>query len=458
MIAQRVFVVVVVVGVLLGCGTAPVARLAPPESIVFVDISVVDGTGGLPLRHQDVVVAGDRIVSIEPTGSMVNARPIDGRGKTLLPGYVDAHAHVGHSGVPMSGGGAGLTTSGNLERWLLSGVTTVFDMSGAAPELGDLAARLDDGALAGPRLFHTHLIITGKGSHPIPISKSLVPMGSLAGWVMPQVEDDEDIDRVLDAADEELVDFVKIAIDALPKGSPILERGLMVKLVKEARAREHLVFVHAGDADDAVAAANAGATAIAHLPWRGLITPEKAAELQRSGVVVVTTVAMWESLSRAAVGQFRASEADKKLIPAEMIEAVEKPGPATPDLVAFGEELRDNIDNRKASLQALLAAGVPLLVGTDASLPTTWPGSSYPGELRALLDAGMPIGELIIAMTSRPARLMAGNNADFGVVQTGKCADLVVVEGDPLVDPAALWRIHTVVRAGRIVDAVTPSK
>jgi imidazolonepropionase-like amidohydrolase len=443
----------------MGCGTAPIARLAEPETIAFVDINVLDGTGGMPLRHQDVVVAGDRIVSIEPTGGMLNARSIDGRGKTLLPGYVDAHAHVSTPGVPMSSGEVGLTVSGNLERWLLSGVTTVFEMAGAGPEMGDLAEKLDAGALAGPRLFHTHLVITGKGSHPIPISKNIVPMGALAGMVVPQVDNDDDVDRVLDAADEELVDFVKIAIDRIPRDTPILDRHLMVRLVRGAKQRGHLVFVHAGDVDDAVAAAHAGATALAHLPWRGVITPEKAQELKSSGVVVVTTVAMWENLARASVGRFTGSEQDKKLIPAAMIAAVEKPeAHREPELESFGTELVDNIDNRKASLAALLEAGVPLLVGTDSSLPTTWPGSGYLNELRVLVDAGVPVADLIVAMTSRPARLMAGKNADFGVVQTGKCADLVVVDGDPMSDPSALWRVNTVVRAGRIVEAVLQQK
>ncbi len=433
------------------------ARFAARESIAFVDIDVVDGRGGPALRHQDVVVAGDRIVSVGPTGGLLNARLIDGRGKTLLPGYVDAHAHVGNSGVMESSGVSGLSTDANLQRWLLAGVTTVFDMSGAAPELNELAERIDDGDVVGPRLFHTHLLITGKGSHPIPLARSLASLGFLAEYVLPQVGDDADIARVLDVADDQLVDFVKIVIDRMPEGTPILDRSLMARLVQQARHRGHLVFVHAGDVDDAVAAAQAGATALAHLPWRGIITSAKAQELKSSGVVVVTTVAMWESLSRASTGAFRASAEDRAFIPAAMLASVEKPSVIAADVAAVGKELRDNVTNRQASLQALLGAGVPLLVGTDASLPSTWPGSSYFAEQRALLEAGLPVGELIVDMTSRPAHLMAGANADFGVVEAGKCADLVVVDGDPLADPSALGRIRLVVRAGRVVEDLRPS-
>lgn len=436
----------------MGCATWPaIARLDPEEQIAFVDISVVDGTGGPPLRHQDVVVAGDRIYSITPTGSALNARKIDGRGKTLLPGFVDAHAHISGSGVPAKDGG-GMDTYGNLQRWLLAGVTTVFDMSGAAPEMEDLGERLDDYAIPGPRLFHTHLVITGKGAHPITISKALVPFGFLAGSVLPQVEDDDDIARVLADDDEYLVDYVKIAIDRMPKGTPQLDRGLMERLVREARKRGHLVFVHAGAVDDAVAAAEAGATALAHLPWRGTISADDAAALRRSGVVVVSTVAMWDTLPKAIAGEFVASDADRDLMPAAILATAEKKKQTDPDIVATGEELGEGVDDRARSFQALMAAGVPIVVGTDASIPAVWPGSGYVAELKALLAHGYPINELIPAMTSRPAQLVAGKNADFGVVQTGKCADLVVVDGDPLDDPSALWRISLVVRGGHIVE------
>jgi imidazolonepropionase-like amidohydrolase len=450
------FVVVAALVAGAGCASAhAIARLDPAEPVAFVDITVIDGTGGPPLRHQDVVVAGDRISSIAPTGAALDARAIDGRGKTLLPGFVDAHAHISGGGVPAKDG-SGLGTDENLQRWLLAGVTTVFDMSGAAPAMGDLAERLDDYAIAGPRLFHTHLVITGKGAHPIPLSKALVPFGSLASWVLPQVEDDDDIDRVLDEADELLVDYVKIAIDRMPKGTPQLERGLMERLVKEARKRGHLVFVHAGDVDDAVAAAEAGATALAHLPWRGELTAEKAQRLKDSGVVVVTTVAMWDALPRAIAGDFTPSAADRDLIPKEIIATAEHQRQVDPEIVATGEELAENHDNRERSFQALLAAGVPLLVGTDASIPAVWPGSGYVNELQALLAHGLPVNDLIVAMTSRPAHVVAGANSDFGVIQTGKCADLVVVDGDPLVDPSALWRISLVLRGGHIVSRLPP--
>ncbi len=80
--------------------------------------------------------------------------------------------------------------------------------------------------------------------------------------------------------------------------------------------------------------------------------------------------------------------------------------------------------------------------------------AAYVAERRALLHAGMPVAELITAMTARPARLVEGDQADFGVVAPGKVADLVLVEGDPLQEPAALDRVALVVRRRQVVKVV----
>jgi imidazolonepropionase-like amidohydrolase len=449
-IAPR-FVLTLWAALAVGCATAPVARLADAEDLVIVDVTVVDGRGGAPLLHQDVEIVGGRIRGVVPTGGTHNARTLDGRGKTLLPGFVDAHTHITGSGVLE---GEGLDEIGNLNRYALAGVTTVFDTASPAPQMSELAERIELGTITGPRLFHTHLMMCGKDAHPIPLVKALSPLGFLAAFALPQIENDDDIAAALDEADDLVVDFVKIGIDRMPSDAPALDRDLMTRAVREAKKRGHLVFVHAGDVDDAVAAAEAGADVLTHLPWHGEITPDKARALRKSGVMVTTTASMWESMWRAALGGWSATEKDKELIPAPMISGIEN-ARVNATLKQVGTELRDQSDQRKASLQALLDAQVPLLIGTDAGLPAIWAGSALHNEVQFLAAHGVPMAELIVALTSRPAQLIAGKNADFGVVAEGFRADLVVVDGDPFADPAALLRVSTVLRDGRVVERVT---
>ncbi|MBM4279608.1 MAG: amidohydrolase family protein [Deltaproteobacteria bacterium] len=438
--------------------TAALMQARPRERLTFVDVTVVDGEGGPPLLHHDVVVEGERVVIVRPTGavdargSAAGGRVVDGRGKTLLPGFVDAHAHVLSSGGALSG--PGLAPAESLARWLAVGVTTVFDLGAAAADLEQLIADVDDGVVAGPRIFHTNLMITGRGSHPLGLADAMVPFGAvLVGAVLPQVAVEADIGPALDVVLEGDPDYVKVVIDRMPEGEPIMDRAVLVALVKAARARGQRVFVHAGDVDDAVAAAEAGCTALAHLPWRGALSADHARRLKDSGVVVVSTAWMWERTADLLGGRFVPTPEEERLVPANLRDAA-KARPTHPALVALGHELDDNALERAAALRALLQAGVPFVVGTDSVLPAVWPGAAYVAERRALLAAGMPVSELVTAMTARPARLVAGAHADFGVVAPGKVADLVLVDGDPLQEPAALDRVALVVRRGQVVERV----
>ena len=441
----------------VACATPAIVQLDPAdESLLLRDVNVVDGSGAPADAHQDVLISKGRIQWIRPTGGILSATApqgmeiVDGAGHSLLPGYVDAHVHVGGSGrLP---GGSGMKTEGNLQRWLAVGVTTVFDMGGAGHELGVLQERTRSGEVLGPRIFHTNFAITGVGSHPIPLADHLTSVGSgVVGWVVPQVENEADIPRVLDTIDEVPIDYVKIIVDRLPAGTPIMDRAVLAALVKEARHRHHLVFVHAGDVDDALAAAEAGATALAHLPWRGDLTPEKAQRLKDSGVVVVTTAAMWEDTVGALEGHPHISEVDRDLIPPDVITAVET-APKADALKAVGMELRDATGQRAASLQALITAHVPLMVGTDAVLPGIWAGGSYLREVNFLIDHGVPVETLIPAMTMRPALVIG--SPEFGRVAAGGIADLVLVEGDPFVDAHALTKPVCVWRRGQLVRRV----
>ena len=101
-------------------------------------------------------------------------------------------------------------------------------------------------------------------------------------------------------------------------------------------------------------------------------------------------------------------------------------------------------------LAALHRAGIPIVAGTDQAIP----GHSLHRELELYVEAGFTSMEAIQAATLVPARAM-GLASELGTIEVGKRADLVVVDGDPLVDIGALRRISTVVTAGRAYDTAT---
>jgi len=455
---RRAIVTAVAIGV-VGC--APVRHVVTAgadDDLIIGDVTVIDGTGAAPRPHQDVIIEDGRITRIvEHSGGAPRRAPggpavIDGRGLTLLPGFVDAHVHVGGDGAPR--GVRGLDVEENLERLLRVGVTTAFDMGGDAQTMRTLAERVDEGTLAGPRLKHTHLVITAKDGYPLSLADELMDAPAwLVRLALPQVAAVDDIGPILDEVDDAGVDFVKIMVDRVPAVEPMLDEALLTALVKEARARGHTVAVHAGHVDDAVIAARAGATMLAHLPRRGRFTADQVQALKDSGVVVVTTAAMWETTADLLERRFTPSALDAALVPADVLAAVQDP----PDAAVI-QTMRDDLvaarADRAANLADLIAAGVPLAVGTDSPIPGTWAGSSYEKELSTLVAAGLGPMPLIMAMTSTPARLVPGSA--FGVVRAGARADLVLVEGDPLQDPLTLSRPRHILLAGRVVEPTAP--
>jgi imidazolonepropionase-like amidohydrolase len=454
---------VIAVVIITACApTRHVVTAGKADDFLIRDVTVIDGTGAAPQPHQDVVIQDGRIARIVEHGAPSGAdqgvafppglEVIDGRGLTLLPGFVDAHVHVGSDGAPR--GVRGLGTEENLERLLRVGVTTAFDMSGNAATMRTLAERVDEGSLAGPRLKHTHLVITAKDGYPLALADELMDVPAwLVRLALPQVATTADIGPILDEIDDAGVDFVKIMVDRVPATEPMLDEPLLTALVKEARGRGHAVAVHAGHVDDAVIAARAGATMLAHLPRRGRFSAAQVQELKDSGVVIITTASMWETTADLLARRFTPTALDAHFVPAEILAAVQQP----PDAAVI-HTMRDDLvaarDDRAANLGALIAAGVPLAVGTDSPIPGTWPGSSYEKELSTLVAAGLEPMPLIMAMTSTPARLVPGST--FGVVREGVRADLVLVDGDPLQDPLTLSRPRHILLGGRIVTPMAP--
>jgi imidazolonepropionase-like amidohydrolase len=100
-----------------------------------------------------------------------------------------------------------------------------------------------------------------------------------------------------------------------------------------------------------------------------------------------------------------------------------------------------------ANLMRVYHAGIPIVMGTDAGNPLTLHGPAIYAELEAMQHAGMPSGQIIVAATSNGARAM-GREREFGTVEPGKLADLVLVGADPTRDVANLRRLRWVVRGG----------
>lgn len=446
----------------LGCGASPYRTLvapAPTQTTLIRDVSVFTGLDATPLLNRDVVIEGDRITAITPTGEATPAaaRVVEGRGRTLLPGYIDAHVHLTSSGAA-PGQDVPTDVEHNLHAWLYAGVTTVFDLAGDASTVRDWRDKARDGEIIAPRIYHTHLPITVDDSHPIPLTEALLgaPLSWFVGWVVPTIDEADDAPDLVEDVLDEGADYVKITVDELPPGTAEMSDPLLEALVRAARAQGSRAVVHIGDIHKGRVAADAGASMLAHLPWRTPITDDDAQALAATGIAMTATLAGWHATAALAEGTWQPTALDREIHPAALLDLGAGKGDVDPLIAkAFSATLAAR-PSWAPTIARLHAAGVTLLVGTDAALPGVYPGSSFHEELRRLVEAGVPPAEVLMGATARAA-LWAEDTPDYGTVEVGKVADLVLVEGDPLTDITAAAAIVDVWRAGRSIGRRAPA-
>jgi imidazolonepropionase-like amidohydrolase len=240
---------------------------------------------------------------------------------------------------------------------------------------------------------------------------------------------------------------------------PVFSKTVADAIVTEAHALGLRVLAHAHwNADYRVALA-AGVDALMHSSFDPL-DDELVSRVRDAGVSVCPTLWVFHSACLATAQQLdRDPERRRGVVPAvrrswrRFAEAHAVSGDVMPAGIAGGlpkQAALDGVRNAVANLLLLRDAGVPLAHGSDGPYGYSQLGRPL-DELTTLRDAGLSSLECLRAATSRAADLLGAS--DRGVVEPGRRADFVLVEGDPVADLSALQRVEAVYRAGRRVDA-----
>jgi len=391
---------------------------APP--LVIRNARVFDGTRTLP--RASVVVVDGRIAAIgELVESPAGAREIDGTGKTLLPGLIDAHVHV--------------VALDNLRQALALGVTTELDMFTTVTMAADVRRQQAEGKLLDAAdLFSSGTLATASGGH-----------GTEYGFKIPTINGPEEAQAFVDARIAEGSDYIKIIYDDLRAyggHTPTISRETLSALIAAAHKRHKLAIVHIGDLESARQAVEAGADGLAHVFIDRRPDAGFAKFVADHHAFVIPTL----SVLRSACGVSNASLAQDARIAPYVV-------PADLGNLAITFPRKTGLEQACAQSEAvrqLKAAHVPLLAGTDPPNFGTAHGASLHGELQLLVEAGLTPEEALAAATSAPAA--AFRLDDRGRIATGKRADLVLVNGDPTRDILATRDIVAVWKLGVEVD------
>jgi imidazolonepropionase-like amidohydrolase len=415
--------VLVATAFLLAAPRSSGAQGAPPPLLIR-DVTVVDGPGGLRV-HLDVVLRDGRIESVTPTAGEhpFDGRVVEGTGRWLVPGFVDAHVHVGD---------ASREDAERTLRWALEGgVTSLRDMAGDARRLAGLKVSLVTGEIPGPALYYVALLAGPpflKDPRLVAATEGFGP--GEAPYMIP-LDDGTDVARAVAIAKGTGATAIKLyaALDA----------GLVRTATREAHALGLRVWAHSG------------------------IFPAKPVEILDAGVDVVSHApyVIWEAAPPTPDFTLRA-RGDFENVPADgedmgrVVEAMVRNGTVLdPTLFVFDRDQDDPLARRRLEWGAAFtrrahAAGVPVDAGTDGigrPLAGELPNVHREMELLVRL-AGLTPLEALTAGTMGGARAI-GVETRIGSVEVGKDADLVLLEADPTADIRNTRRIVGVIQGGR---------
>jgi len=412
--------------------TAAAAMLVPAgaaaETIALVNARVIEGTGSPPRDGRTIVVDDGRITAIFDGQSRLpmDARIIDLRGLTLMPGLIDGHVHLLDAKQPVP----------QLRALLESGVTTVRELAGDARLSSDLAQRAAAGEISSPAIYYS-AVMFGPGFFEDDRSQKSAE-GNAPGtsaWSR-VVTADSDIERIVAEAKATGATGLKLYASLSP--------DLVHALTKEAHRQRLLVWAHSVIFPAGVEhGVESGADSIIHA--KGMIS------LGRDDVPATFKegIQVWVRRFDYA-GTNPESERFQKLY-AEM---ARQDTILEPALMADGERRPKPLPDWLAAMRdwacratgAAYRAGVTIGAGTDGHAVA----GELQSELQRLVDCGLTPLDAIRAATLNNAKAI-GIDRTHGTVEVGKAADLIAVAGDPASDIDATRNVRLVMKAGRLI-------
>ena len=434
--------------------TAAASAGAAAAPIALTHVRLIDGTGAAPVEDATLVIDGDRILAAGrdadiPRGASVR----DYSGRTVLPGLISDHSHVG-AVQGASTGPQNYTApiiTGQLAQYRRYGVTTVTALGNNRPLFDTLRREAHAGRLPADLFGVDQGIGVPNGAPPQATLKSAPDQ-----LFRPATE--AEARTAVDRMAAEKTDLVKIWVDDFAGTQPVKMRPEIIRaVVAEAHARGVRVAAHIHDLVDAEMVVAAGVDIIAHGVRDKPVTPDFVAALKARGIWYVATLELDEATIAWAERQpwTQAPFARAALSP-ELERQIDDPSWAAANRAGKqADGARASLAMNLRNLKTLHEAGVRIGFGTDSGAsPPRVPGIAEHRELALSVQAGLTPLQAITLATGNAAALL--NLTDRGLLTPGMRADLLVVEGDPTRDIAQADRIVETWANGTAVPGPIP--
>jgi imidazolonepropionase-like amidohydrolase len=409
------------------------------KTLVIRNGTLIDGSGAAAAANTAVVIQGTRISSVGELPGGVNLEDadkvdvIDATGQWIMPGLIDGHCHLSFGMPAVQGyasargtvnpGFSAIRAAKNAQTILRSGVTSVSIPGGTwFIEVG-LRDAINAGLIEGPRIYTAGRFIITYGSiadsEPSWVGAPEHTYGVLANNVTDMITE-------VRRQTKHGVDFIKLA-DSTWGDTQTIAKEEIAAVVEEAHRRNARIAIHSRGAGSTQAAAEAGVDWIMHAD---LATERELYAVAEAGVRIMPTMTfLFEALE---VGKEKGrSDAELDII-------------------------KRNADNAVTVLQTARSLGVQVMAGTDTGNSPVMPyGVLHAHEAEVMVKFGGYTPLEAITASTKDNAYSVGMEGELGVIESGKLADLLILDADPLEDIRVLQggkHLNAIIKDGRRVD------
>ncbi|HCA09431.1 MULTISPECIES: amidohydrolase family protein [unclassified Chryseobacterium] len=397
---------------------------AQMADLVIKNANLFDGTGAETVKNASIAIKDGKILSINKGNKTVKAKKtIDAAGKTVMPGLINSHLHLffdfynmppkmpatsDASAEKFINGDLSKTLRGHLEQ----GITSILSPIDFGPQIYEVREKVAKGIISGPRVFVAGPVLINSGDY--------YACGGLTGaeldWCNKHVRLPIDTPELARESVKQLVKSKSdvVVVDGLTN-QKVLNKANLVAIVDEAHKNNLKVLIHNSDAKYVKDIVDAGVDGFIHPPG---ITKDTEGSLVKPIGEHKLPIAITLGFLQRYIGLGYAEEKDKN------------------DYTI----LENNIQ------VALKAGAIPLFTSDMPGIPPT---EVIPTVIKVMKGEGIDNKTILLSATKEGAKAIGAKN--LGTLEKGKIADLIVIDGDPLVDINALLKVETVVKDGKIV-------
>ena len=402
-------------------------NLVTAQDLLITNARIIDGAGQT-IEHGSVLIADGRIVSVTQEDiDALGAVEIDASGMTVMPGLINTHWHV-LSGVSPASSDAAIdqyiedVVVDLLESLLERGVTTIMSAGDHFPNILELRRKLADGEMRGPRLLAVGPLFTAPDDWATQLCQGNSDCKAKFTAELTSPEQARAKVREVAAAG---VDAVKLVYDDRIIPDVRIDDDVVAAIADEARLNDLILFAHITTADETtLKLVELGVRGLVHpVPFRTTASANGAQILRDLQIPVSTTISRSTKEWRELTGQAFSKQ----------------------DGAIFSQGL-ENIEH-------LWDEGVVVAFGTDSSTRSNASADAAEGRFLAearALNQILSNAEVVTTLT-RNAGVYLGLGNELGTLESGKIADVILINGDPLTDISDLTSVEVVIQGGRVV-------